>query len=403
MRVVFINRFYWPEETATAQLLTDLATALAGNGHEVEVITARTQPNLVARETCRGVSIRRLGRAQKTDVNLSGKLWDYSRFLAGIFWHLLWRRRNPDTIVALSDPPLLGAVVWLATGWRRAAVIHWVHDIYPEIAVELGGPGWLNGLRPWRNLAWRRSAGCVVPGETMQAVVRSSGVRADHVMVCPNWALPELQPLPAERVLAARARLGIGTQFVAAYSGNLGRAHSLDPLLEVAERLRDDQKFLLLLIGRGPQRSQLEATVVKRGLTNVRFLESQPRQLLAETLSVADVHFVTLKPGMERWVFPSKLSGIVSAGRPVIFLGNCDSEIARLITQNGWGRCFSPDHISDAAEELRLLERNPDRLRRFANAARTQPLGNFTVALGRWTTLLNHAKPPRLASETAQP
>lgn len=387
-RVVFINRFYWPEETATAQLLADLASALASRSYEVEVLTARTQPNLPSTETHSGVVIRRIGAGRRTNNDISGKLVDYLRFLGNVFWHLLWRRQSIDTLVVMTDPPLLGATVWLATIFQKAAVVHWVQDVYPEIAIALGAPGWLRILRPWRNLAWRRSACCVVPSSTIQAAATSAGVNPARIVKCSNWALPELQPISAERVTAMRAQLGLDRKFIAAYSGNLGRAHELEPLLGVAEQLRRDPDFLFLFIGRGAQRERLEAIVAERSLPNVRFVDPQPRRLLAETLSVADVHFVTLRPGAERWVFPSKLYGIAAVGRPVFFLGARDSEIAQTITERGWGQCFQVDQVVEVAEALRSLQRDANRRQQFVEAIRKHLAEDFTVALEKWMALL---------------
>jgi glycosyltransferase involved in cell wall biosynthesis len=228
----------------------------------------------------------------------------------------------------------------------------------------------------------------------MRTAVESTGVPREKITVCANWALPELQPVEPEKTKALRVRLGIDDKFVAAYSGNLGRVHDLDPLLEIAEKLRSAPDFLLLFIGNGAQRASLEATVASRSLPNVRFIDAQPRATLAEMLSAADVHFVTVKPGAERWVFPSKLYGVVGVERPVIFIGTPDSEIAQMITSNGWGACFSPTQIDSAAAELQLLQRRPERLRRFADATRTHRPDDFTVALNKWTALLDVANAP---------
>lgn len=387
-RILFINRFYWPEETATAQLLADLASALAAKSYSVEVLTARTRRDLPKRETYRGVFIRRLGVGHRTRTNLFGKFFDYLRFLGMVFGHLAFRRQDFDTVIAMSDPPFLGATVWLATLFRSVSVVHWIQDIYPEIAVEVGGPRWLNGLRPWRNHAWRRAAGCVVPGATMRDVVASAGVAAERIVVSPNWALPELQPVSIDRVRAARIRLGLSEEFVAAYAGNLGRVHELEPLLTVAEQLRGAPNFVLLFIGQGAQRVRLEKIAADRNLTNVRFIDAQPRSLLAETLSVANVHFVTLKPGAERWVFPSKICGIVAIGRPILFLGAEHSEVGRLITDNGWGRCFSPERIADIAKELRSMHGDEHRRHLFVTENKKRTADDFAVAVAQWMALL---------------
>lgn len=398
MKVVFLNRFYWPEEPATAQLLTDLAEGLAAGGTEVTVITSRelaggTPP----REVRRGVQILRALGSRCTGRIPGGKALDFAMFWLTGTWRLLWVVRPGDIVVAMTDPPLAGLGASLVACLRRARLVHWVQDIYPELAMELAGQTWLRFLRPWRNLSWRRADRCVTLGTEMGAVLQSAGVPPGRIEIIPNWAPASLAPPSASDVTARRSSWGLEGKFVVAYSGNLGRVHDLTPVLALADALRAATDIVFLFIGGGPLRDQIEAEALHRGLQNVHFRPAQPRQQLAVSLSVADAHLVTLKPGCEHFVFPSKFYGILAVRRPMIFIGPRTSELARTIAARGLGLVAERDEIGALAAGIQQLVGEPARrtqidaaLARFAREA-----GSVDSARARWRKLLAELHPCR--------
>jgi len=388
-RVFFVNRFYWPDEPATAQLLTDLASALAAGGQAVTVIASHSADAATPRrETHNGVVIERVRTTQLGRRSLAGRALDFATFYPGAVCRLLRLARRGDVVVALTDPPFIGIFCWLAARVRGARIVHWVQDIYPEIAAELTGQRWLLVLRPLRNLAWRRADACVVVGADMARSVTAAGIGAAKTVVAANWAPAGLAPPSADDMAALRAEWGLGEKFVVAYSGNLGRVHYLDPLLEVAAALRADPDFIFIFIGNGARRTALEATAKTRALANVRFFPPQPRHRLAATLGVAEVHFVTLQPGADRWVFPSKLYGIAAVGRPVIFVGSRDCELARLVAGQGFGAAFAGDDTASIVATLRLLRADPIHREAMGSAALDFAAGGAAAAVKIWTKLL---------------
>jgi len=176
-RVIFLNRFYWPDEPATAQLLTDLAERLAARGRTVMIITSHPGDERVPRrEERNGVNIERVGSLRSTRNGLAGKAADWGTFLVAATWRLLCVARRGDIVVAMTDPPLLAIGAWFAATLRGAALFQWVQDIYPELAIELAGHRWLAAVRPLRNISWRSARGCVTLGSDMAAVLAASGV-----------------------------------------------------------------------------------------------------------------------------------------------------------------------------------------------------------------------------------
>jgi len=281
--------------------------------------------------------------------------------------------------------------VWLVARLRRAHVIHWVQDIYPELAEELSGQRWLGMLRPIRDLAWRRADGCVTLGRDMAGVLANAGVAADKTLVIPNWGPVGLTPQPANAGAALRTEWNLTGKFTVVYSGNLGRVHDLGPVLALAEALRGETHIAFVFVGSGAQRAAIETEAQRRRLSNVQFRSPQPRTRLAEALALADVHLVTLRPGCERFVFPSKLYGIAAVGRTVIFIGPRDCELARLVVERNLGLAFGSSDMPTLAAALLSLSAEPAVNARHAAAALRFAVDNGgpSRATNQWLGLLD--------------
>ncbi|AHF93541.1 glycosyl transferase family 1 [Opitutaceae bacterium TAV5] len=389
--IVFLNRFYHPSTTATGQLLTDLAEGLAARGHAVRVVTSRHDASLPEDETHNGVRIHRIG----TPARWRG----FARITEFRAFHVAARRRLPsllapaDTVVALTDPPLVGVTAAQACRASGARLVHWVQDIYPEL-LAAAGAGWpalplVALLRLRRDRAWREATRCVTLGGDMAALLRARGVPSDRLAIIPNWAPAGLAPPPPETVAAMRARWGLGDRFIVAYSGNLGRVHDLDVCLRVAEALRSDSRFAFVFIGEGARKSRLQRAVAARGLENVVFRPHESRRHLAASLAAADAHWVTLRDSCGSLVFPSKLYGIAAVGRPVLFAGPPGGELARQVTAHRLGIAAAPDDTARFVRTLHHWIETPaaceDAARASLAFARTRDLPS---ALDAWEEVL---------------
>jgi len=369
-RIIFVNRFYWPEEPATGQLLADLAERLAQRGHLVTVITSQpAQAHHPSREVYRGVSIRRVGCSRWGKSSLIGRLADFGSFILGATGHLCHYPRRGDLVVYLTDPPLLAAVTWPLLAMRGVSFVHWVQDIYPEIAMELTGHRWTRIARPGRNLAWRRARCCVTLGTDMARVIANAGVPNHRTRIIPNWAPAGTEAPSACESTPIRNDWGLTGKFVVLYSGNLGRVHDLEPIIEAAALLRGDEQIAFVFVGQGAQRETLAGMVVERALANVHFHPPQPRAKLAATLAMGDVHFVTLREGCESYVFPSKLYGVAAVGRPIVFIGPAHCELAHLVADRAMGTSVTRHDIVALARTISDLSKSPGQCDRQGKAA----------------------------------
>jgi glycosyltransferase involved in cell wall biosynthesis len=361
-----LNQYYAPDEAATSQLLTDLGAGLASAGHDVKAICGRRSyadpaKRYAARELIDGVEVRRAWMTGFGRNSGLGRIVDYLTFLAGAC-RLLLASRRPDLVISLSTPPMVSTLGWLAARLRGARSFYWVMDVYPDLAFELGvlkqGSPAGRLFAAITRMTLRRSDAVVALGESMAARLRSAGVARPATIH--NWA-DELAIGPGEGGEDdLRSRWGWQDRFVVQYSGNMGLAHEFDTVLEAASLLSDRPSVLFAFIGDGPRRKEVEEEVRRRGLQNVRFKPYVPRKMLCGSLKAGDLHIVTLRRRMPGLLVPSKIYGILAAGRPTLYVGPADGEVFDIIAS---GRCGVRADNGDAeavAREILRYERSEE-------------------------------------------
>jgi glycosyltransferase involved in cell wall biosynthesis len=279
---------------------------------------------------------------------------------------------------------------------KGARLVNWLQDIYPETAVELGVP-FMRGplaasLTALRNRSLRQADATVVVGDLMARKIESLGAPSARVHVIPNWCNDEVIHPIAQSENPLRQSWGLVGQFVLAYSGNLGRAHEFQTVLEAAERLRNEPRFIFLMIGGGKRFEELAQAVKRQGLTrSFRFIPYQEQKMLSYSLAVADAHWLSLNPKLEGLIVPSKFYGIAAAGKPIIVIGDKYGEIARLIQQHHCGIVVAPGDANALVDAMRRLSKAPETISELGRRARAMLDRHFTrqQALQRWSGLVD--------------
>jgi colanic acid biosynthesis glycosyl transferase WcaI len=402
-RIVFVNRYYDPDQSATSQMLTDLARGLAARGFDVHVVSSRQLyddpgTRLAADEMLFGVEVHRVASTRFGRNHLPGRAMDYVSFYVTCAVALLKLLRRGDVLVAKTDPPLLSILTAPIAKATRAVLINWQQDVFPEVASHLGAnplPRWLDEcLRRLRDASLRAATMNVVIGGRMSEYLAARGIPASKLCVIENWADGiAIQPKPTSASVL-RARLELADRFVVCYSGNLGRAHEFDTLLDAAEALKGEPTFIFLIIGSGAKMEALKRGVATRALGNFRFLPYHPRDALEDSLTAADLHLVSLLPALEGLIVPSKLYGILAAGRPLIFIGDADGDIGRVIHRGQCGRSVTVGDSKGLADSLRKLAAEPDVRALMGARARTMLCEEFGLqqAIERWIALIDSAR-----------
>jgi glycosyltransferase involved in cell wall biosynthesis len=399
-RLIFVNRYFYPDHSATSQILSDLTFHLAAAGHEVHVLASRQiydEPDaaLPACETINGVTVHRVASTRFGRAALPGRALDYLSFYRSVRRRLDKIVRGGDIVIAKTDPPLLSVVLAAIARRRGARLVNWLQDIYPETATVLGVP-LIRGpvgaaLRALRNRALRGADATVVVGELMARQIEALGVTAARVHVIANWCDDATIRPVALTDNPLREAWQLAGKFVVGYSGNLGRAHDFATVLAAAERLRNEPRIVFLMIGGGKRFEDLVRAVKLRGLErSFQFRTYQDRAMLPYSLGVADVHWLSLHPRLEGLIVPSKFYGIAAAGRPIVMIGDGDGEIARLVRQHRCGIIIAPGDAATLADTLRHWSEAPEALADMGAHARQMLDTQFTKrrALEQWSRLL---------------
>ena len=191
-----------------------------------------------------------------------------------------------------------------------------------------------------------------------------------------------------------RGEWGLDGKFVVGYSGNLGRAHEYGTLLAAAEALRDERDMVFLFIGGGASMDGLRAEAGRAGSGICCFGHTSPTSALRESLAVPDVHLVVLRPEMEGLIVPSKFYGIAAAGRPTIFVGSLEGEIAGLLAEGEAGFSVAMGDGEGLADAILRLRDDPEFRERMGRNARRLCEERFSrrAALERWEEVLEFRK-----------
>jgi colanic acid biosynthesis glycosyl transferase WcaI len=389
-RLLVLNQYYWPGVEATANLLTELCEALAAT-YDVTVITGASR-GLPRRQERNGVNIVRVRSTAYDRAHLPGRAMNYLSYALGVVGKAMVSRR-PDQVVCMTDPPFIGSVARLVAARFRAPVLVVMQDVFPEIAVKLGrlrNPLVVKLLRLLIDPSLRAADRVVVIGETMQKRVEAKGVSPDRIRVIPNWGdAASVVPKPHDNQWARRHKLA--KRFVVMHSGNIGHAQNLDALIRASTFLRDLDDLAVVLIGSGARRHELVHLMRVLEADKIEMIGYQERSILSESLSTADVHVVGLARGLAGYVVPSRVYGILAAGRPVIAATDADSETAHLVTEVGCGVVVPPGNPFMLAAAIRAahdgeydLEAMGKRARAFAEAE-----ADRSIAMRRYRDVLD--------------
>ena len=380
LRILVLNQYFHPDRSATSQLLTELCEDLA-LVHEVTVVTGRPSYDpaypvgsrgLVSKERHRRVKVARVWSTQfDRSAGMAGRASNYTTYLGSSLLGA-FRADRPDIVLALTDPPPIGLIgLGLARLWRAPFVLV-SKDVFPEVAVVLGHLSdrrLIGALRGLSRALFRGADHVVSIGRDMDARLLERGVPRHRISTIHDWADGSVvRPLDGPSVL--RAERGWDERFVVMHSGNVGLSQSLESLVEAADLLRDQTDVVFAIVGEGAAKGTLQAEVRRRRLDNVEFLPTQPYETLTDSLGAADVHVVGLRRGLAGYIVPSKVYGILAAGRPYVAAVEAGAEPALIAEGHACGIRVEPDEPAALAGGiLRMRESDLEEMGRNARKA----------------------------------
>ena len=376
MHVCFFNRSYWPDLSATGQLLTELAEDLVRvHGWDVTVVAGyplRSGAALPSTEWRNGVHIVRASGSTLDPGRFVGRATNYISYFALAVVRGLGTRK-PDVVVALTDPPIIGIGALASATKARVPFVFLCEDIFPEVATLLEDfhSNLVNAaLTQVNRFLVRKATRIVALGDTMKRrLVEGKGADPAKITIIHNWAdCRAVAPGPRDNAFARQH--GLVDRFVVLHAGNIGLSQDLEIVLHAAEQLRERPDVVFVFVGDGAKKKNLQAIAERRDLRNVKFLPYQPRETMDQSYATADVSLVSLKRGLAGVIVPSKIYNVLASGRPCVAAVEQDCEVADIIRQHGCGYVINPGNAS--ALTARVLDLAADRERAAAMGARAR-------------------------------
>jgi len=348
MRVLLINQFFWPDTAATGQLLTDVARVVDTGVHAVTVLCGNSAYGALNAGSPPPAKIVQCGSVAFTRGKI-GRLVSYGSFLVGAAIRG-FREPKPDLVVTLTTPPLISLLGTFLKTLRGSGHFIWEMDIYPDIAVNLSvlkEESFVTRLVGMlADLSRTKADGIIALGDDMKARLVARGIPEHKIIVAENWA-------DGSEILPAPFRDG---PLVVHYSGTFGLAHEEQTIAEAMRQLRDDGRFRFVFAGGGARRKRLEEFCRAERIAGVEFRPYARRSDLSRSLAEGHVGLVTQIPETVGAVVPSKVYGIMAAGRPVLYIGPRQATPAQIIRQYGCGWQVEPGDAAGLVQLLRQLD-----------------------------------------------
>ena len=392
-RILVLNQYYKPGVEATANLLADLCESLAED-FDVTVVTGRLlgHADLPSDEQRGGVRVLRAHSTAYDRTRLRHRVVNYLTYLGGSFVRATALER-PNLVLCMTDPPVVGDLALLVARRHRAPLLVISEDVFPEIATELGrltNPVAIGVLRRLVGYYLRRADHVVAIGDRMRDRLVAKGASPERITVIPNW-VDTAAVVPGPRDTAWSREQELVDKFTVMHSGNVGHAQNLDNLVRATTLLRDVADLAVPIVGFGARYAEVRELAERLEADKVMFLPYQPREVLPQSLGAAHLHYVGLAKGLSGFVVPSRVYGILAAGRPVIVAADPDSETTRLVEEAGCGVTLPPDRpellacvIRDAHDGRLDLERMGARAREYVVRE-----ADRSIALAQYRTLVD--------------
>ncbi|MDB9468389.1 glycosyltransferase family 4 protein [Dolichospermum circinale CS-539/09] len=371
-KISILTQYFYPSNAATAQLMTDLAKGLYEHNYNLNIFTG-TKSNLDVPDFLTQFKIIRAFSPIKSSTSIFSKISSSIFFLLGAVAYVIFNLPGNVPLLIASNPPYAGILGILFNIVRRGKYYFLLQDIFPESAAMSGIMKQNSILYRFFSkliyLTYKYSEYIIVLSTSMQEFLEKKYPDLKpKIKVIENWAIEDIPIVSkAENNFAQQHELD--EIFTVLYSGNMGRLHDIETITEAAKILKDEPiKFVF--IGDGAKTKIVKQAIENFQLKNILLLPYQPRELLPLSLTACDISLVSLIPGAELIVAPSKLYGMLSAGRGLISISVPNSYIDKLLTNSGCGVNVPPDNPQQLADIIRQLASDNQRVKSMGEISR---------------------------------
>lgn len=372
MRILYLTNYFPPEVGTGPHLPYELGEWLINDGHDVTVVTgfprynlpvmpARYRRRLFYRETMAGMDVLRINAP-----NFYGQS-RWSRGLAQILTPPLIAARalscsRPDVVITDSPPLLLAAAArWISIRFRVPLVVY-IMDLFPQTIIDAGllrNRFIISFFERMERNIYNKAAALSVLSEGNRQCVIDRGAEPDKVSVIPTWADTDAIR-PSEQMNEFRRTHDLKENFVVLFAGTMGFFQGLGTVIDAARQLVNEPNLMFLLVGDGVEREKLQKQAA--GLSNVKFLPMQPKDVYPQVLAACDVALVILRPEVTTPTVPSKLMTIMAAGRPVLasLSAAAGADVTRRIGDAQCGLVVPAGNATELAAAILTIKHGPE-------------------------------------------
>lgn len=374
-KLLVYAHYYYPDVASTGQILTELVEGLK-DSFDITVISVvpsytgkieeRYKQKKYFEEVINGVKVFRVRVPEFTKTNKKSRILN---ILAYFFraTYLTLRLSKQDYVYTISQPPILGGVLGvIGKILKRGKLIYNIQDFNPEqtMAINYTGNSLILKMAMYIDkLTCRMSDQIIVVGRDMVETLSKrfkNGKIPTHIFIN-NW-IDENEIYPLEKhhskVHSFKKKYQLEDKFIIAYSGNIGLYYDLENIMNVIQTFKDRKDVCFAFIGEGTVKDKMLSIKEERNLENIIFIPYQNKEDLIYSLNAADIHWVVNAKGIKGVSVPSKLYGVMAAGKPVLGVLEPDSEARLLIEESGCGLVTNPGNYEAIQKMINFVLKN---------------------------------------------
>jgi glycosyltransferase involved in cell wall biosynthesis len=390
VRILYLSQYFPPEMGAPAARVYELAREWVRRGHAVTVLTAfahhptgvkapADRGVITRRESVDGIDVVRTYVYAAANKGTAKRMASYASFMLSAAVIGPWRVRRPDVVIGTSPQLLCGVAGYALARVLRVPFVFEVRDLWPEsiLAVEAMREGWfVRALKGVARFLYTHAARIVTVGDGYRRGIHTRyGIPVENMDVIRNGIDTSLF-VPGPRDNAVRSEYGWGDRFVAMYVGTHGMAHGLASVLEAARALADDPNLLFVFVGEGAEKDALKRQAADWGLSNVQFIDQQPKARVPLFYAACDLGLVTLRDTpLFQEVLPSKIFEYLGMERPIVLA--VGGEARKVVEAAGAGEYVPPGDAAALAAAVRRLAADRAQLAAMGRAGRAYVLEHF--------------------------
>lgn len=399
-KLFVVNQFFPPDFAPTGQLINELVSHLGDNGTPIKVFTglpayAFNDVSALPLEIHNNVVIRRTRATQVSIHNIRGKAFHGFLFTVRAILHLLRNLKKDDILLLTTAPPFLPFIGYLLHLAKGSNYVCLIYDLYPDVAEKLGvlsSENWI--IKLWNRLnelTWQKAKKVIVLSTSMKQQILKKQPKLGHkISVISNWSDPNWIVPIAKKDNWFAQKYNLTEKFTILYSGNMGRCHDIQTILNAARLLRG-YSVQFVFIGGGPKYRSSENLVQTYGLDNCLFLSYQNKEILPYSLTACDLTLVSVEEGMGGIVAPSKFYSLLATGRPIAVICDQQCYLNELVAKTQCGVTFKNKNSQGLADFILQISSNPDLAKSMGEAGRNYLISQCTLDIiaQQYATALN--------------